>query len=111
MPVAGHQSNVGGFKPPADGRLLHLAKLLLGQCDQRRGVVGHLALVQGLEQRRFGNQRLAHARGRTHQHPLLGRKPRQQGLLLHRVRIEAELIQVTISKLVSRRDGGHGFSI
>ena len=59
--VAGHQADVVGLKAPLDGRGLHLAELLLGQGDQRRGVVGRRAGVQGLEQGRLGDQRLAGA--------------------------------------------------
>ena len=39
---------MSGWNPQARPPM-HLAELLLGQGDQRRGVVGHLAGVQGLE--------------------------------------------------------------
>ncbi len=75
-PVAGDQPDVIGSEPPADGGLLHLLKLLLGQRDQRRGVVSHATGVQRLEQCGFGNQRFAGPRRCTHQNALLGREPR-----------------------------------
>ena len=59
--IAGDQADVVGMESPAHGRRLHLAEFLLGQGDQRRGVVGHLAGVQGLEQGRLGDERLARA--------------------------------------------------
>ena len=62
--VAGHQADVGRIESPAGGRGLHLAEFLFRQGDQRRGVIGGLARVQGLEQRRLGDERLARARRR-----------------------------------------------
>ena len=59
--VAGDQADVVRRKSPAHGGGLHLLELLLGQGDQRRGVVGPRAGVQGLEQGRLGDQRLARA--------------------------------------------------
>ena len=41
--VAGDQPHVVRLEAPADGGRLHLAELLLGQGDQRRGVVGRRA--------------------------------------------------------------------
>ena len=106
--IAGHQADVVRMESPAHGRRLHLAELLLGQGDQRRGVVGHLAGVQGLEQRRLGDERLARPRGRADQHPLLGREPGQQGLFLDRVGREGKLIEIPRGKLVARkRLGSH----
>ena len=59
--VAGDQADVLRREAPADGRGLHLLELLLGQGDQRRGVVGDGAGVQRLEQGGLGDQRLAGA--------------------------------------------------
>ena len=61
--VAGHEANVVGMESPSGGQRLHLAELLLRQGDQRRGVVGRGASVQGLEQRGLGDERLARAGG------------------------------------------------
>ena len=111
--VAGHQSHVFREEPPLDGRRLHFAELLLAQGDQRRGVVGDLAGVQRLEQRRLGDQRLARAGRRADHHPLLGREPRQQGLFLHRIRREGDLVEVAADKFVAggNRVGGHESSL
>ena len=99
------------MKAPPHGGRLHLAELLLGQGDQRRGVVGRLAGVQGLEQGRLGDQRLAGAGRRADQHALLGREPRQQRLFLHRVRRERKLIEIEATQSVAAgsaagREGG-----
>ncbi len=61
--IAGDQADVVGAEAPADGAGLHLAEFLLGQGDQRRGVIGDGAGVQGLEQGRLGDERLAGAGG------------------------------------------------
>ena len=109
--VAGHEADVGGLEAPLDGQLLHLAELLLGQGNQRGGVVGHLAGVQRLEQRGLGDERLAHARRRADQHPLLGREPAQQGLFLKRIRVVRDLVEVGRAQVVAGGGvGGHGLS-
>ena len=59
--VPGDQADVGRIESPAGGRGLHLAEFLFRQGDQRRGVIGGLARVQGLEQGRLGDERLARA--------------------------------------------------
>jgi hypothetical protein len=100
--VARDQAHVFRREAPADGVGLHLAELLLGQGDQRRGVVGRRAGGQGLEHGRFGDERLAHARRRADQHPLLRGKPGQQGLLLEGVRIVRQLGEVAVGDLVAR---------
>ena len=106
--IAGDQAHVVRMEPPAHGRRLHLAELLLRQGDERRGVVGGLTGVQGLEQRRLGDERLAGPGRRADQHPLLGREPRQQGLFLERVGREGKLIEISRRQLVARRWGGCG---
>ena len=74
-PIPGDQSDIVRAKPPPDRQLLHLVELLVGQRDQRRRVVGDRAVVQGLEQRRFRDERLARAGRCADQHPLLGGEP------------------------------------
>ena len=49
------------WKPQRTARCLHLVELLLGQGDERRGVVGDGAGVQRLEQGGLGDERLAGA--------------------------------------------------
>ena len=107
--IAGHQADVVGMETPAGRGRLHLAELLLRQGDQRRGVVGRGAGVQGLEQRGLGDQRLARPRGRADQHALRGRKPGQQGLFLDRVGLIGKLIEVPRGQFVARE--GHGVRI
>ena len=59
--VAGDEADVVGLEAPAHGRLLHLVELLLGQRDERRGVIDDAAGVQGLEEGGLGDERLAGA--------------------------------------------------
>ena len=99
--IAGDQSDVGRIEPPADGLRLHFAKLLFGERDQRRRIVGRSAGVQSLEHRRLGDQRFSHAGGRTHEHALVGLEPRQQGIFLEGIRIEAELIDIAFRQIVA----------
>ncbi len=85
-------------------------ELLLGQGDQRRGVVGDRAGVQGLEQGGLGDQRLAGAGRGADEHALLGREPGEQGLFLHRVGRVGQLGQVLLGQLVAGcTRSGHGF--
>ena len=108
-PVAGDQADVIRVKAPANRRRLHLAELLLGERDQRRRVVGRLAGVQGLEQRRLGDERLARARRRADQDALVGGKPGQQRLFLDRVGLVGELLEIALGDVVAReRRVGHG---
>ena len=100
--IAGHQAHVFGLESPADSRRLHFAELLLRQRDQRRGVVGRFAGVQGLEQGRLGNQRFAGAGGRADQHALVGREPGQQRLFLHLVRLVGKLVEIAADQFVTR---------
>ena len=99
--IAGHQPHVLGLESPADGRRLHFAELLLRQGDERRGVVGRLAGVQGLEQGRLGDQRFAGAGGRADQHALVGREPGQQGLFLHGVWLVGELVEIAADQFIA----------
>ena len=108
--VAGDQPHVAGREPPLDGVGLHFAKFLFRQRDQGRGVVSDLARVQSFEQRGLGNQRLARAGRRTDQHPLLAREPGQEGLLLHRVRIVGDLVEVPVGEFIARGGLGPGRS-
>ncbi len=100
--IAGHQAHVLGLESPADGRGLHFAELLFRQSDERRGIVGRFAGVQGLEQGRLGDERFAGAGGRADQHALFGREPRQQRLFLHRVRLVGELVEIAADQIVAR---------
>ena len=61
--IAGDEADVVGLEAPTHGRVLHLLELLLGQRDERRGVIGDVAGVQCLEQRGLGDERLAGAGG------------------------------------------------
>ena len=97
LAVAGDQADVVAREAPALGGRLHLLELLLGQGDERRRVVGGAAGVQGLEQGRLGDQRLAGAGRGADQHPLLGREPGEQGFLLHRIRRVRELVEVGVA--------------
>ena len=108
--VAGHQPHVLRVEAPLHGRTLHFAELLLGQGDQRRGIVRHRARMQGLEQGRLGDQRLTGAGRCADQHALLGRKPRQKRLLLNAIGLVRELVEVSAGKLVAggKRRGRHG---
>ena len=107
LPVT--RPDVVRMESPPHGRRLHLVELLLRQGDQRRGVVGRRAGVQGLEQRRLGDQRLARARRRADQYALFGREPGQQGLFLDRIGRVRELVEIARGQFVARkRLGGHG---
>ena len=106
--VAGHQAHVGRAGSPSLTAAVCISRNFCSrQGDQRRGVVGRGAGVQGLEQGRLGDQRLAGAGGRADQHALLGREPRQQRLLLHLVRLVGELVQVAAGKFVAGGRGRH----
>ena len=99
--IAGHQADVGGLKSPLHGAVLHLAELLFRQGDQRRGVIGLLAGVQGLEEGRLGDQRLARARRCADQHALVRREPGQEGVFLDLVGLERELVEVAAGQFVA----------
>ncbi len=71
-------------------------EFLLGQGNERRGVIGLRAGVQRFEQSRLGDERLARSGRRAHHHPLLRPEPRQQRLFLHRVRRIGKLFEVAI---------------
>ena len=73
--IARHQADVGLGEPPADGARLHLAELLFGQRDQRRGVVHRPAGVQRFERGRLGDERFAGARRSADQNAGLGGEP------------------------------------
>ena len=105
--VAGHQSDVFRLKTPFDRGRLHFAKLLLAQRNQRRGVVRGLSCMQGLEQCRLGDQRLAGAGRCANQHPLVGRKPCQERLFLNLVRLERKLIEIATDKFVAGGNARH----
>ncbi len=99
--IARYQADVFGLKAPAHRGGLHFGELLIRECDKRRGVIGHLAGVQGLEQRSLGDQRLAGARRRTDQHALLGSEPGQDGIFLHSIRRKRQLRQISLGKIVA----------
>src|SRR4029079_15593986 len=69
--------------------------------DERRGVVGASAGVQGFEQGRFGNQRLAGSRRGADEDALIGREVGQQSFFLHRIRREGKLIEVERGELIA----------
>ena len=73
--IAGDQADVFRAEPPADRAGLHLVKLLLGQGDERRGVVGDRAGVQGFEECRLSDQRLARSCGSADHDALLCGEP------------------------------------
>ena len=73
--IACHQTNIVRGKPPLDDCFPHFVVLLVGQRDQRRGVVGLLAQLQRLEHCSFGDQRFSGTRRGTDENSLLGRKP------------------------------------
>src|SRR5262249_55638081 len=85
----------------------HLLKLLLGQGDQGRGVVGDGAGVQRLEQGGLGDERLAGAGRGADQRALLGAEPREQGFFLYRVRRVGQVIEGQRSQ--GRTRGGRGW--
>ena len=107
LAVAGDEADVIGLEAPAHGGGLHLGELLLGQCDQRRRVVGDGVRVQRLEQRRLGDQRLAGAGRCTDQHALFGREPREQCFFLHRVRRVGELLEILHREFGTLLGQGH----
>lgn len=72
---------------------MELAELLIGQRDQRRGVVETLPGVEGLEDGRLGDERLAHPRRDGDQQAALRLEPGQQGLLLERVQFVRDAVQ------------------
>ncbi len=106
-PVAGDQSNRVSRVTPSLGRILQVAEFLLAQCDQWSRVVDSPPGRQGLEHRRLGNQSLAGACRSAHQNALRRLEPRQQRLLLHRVRLELQLIEITRYQLVPAWHGRH----
>ena len=61
--IAGDEADVVGLEAPAHGRFLHLVELLLGQGDERRGVINDAAGVQCLEESGLGDERFAGAGG------------------------------------------------
>ena len=106
--VAGDEPDVVGGEAPADGAGLHLLELLLGQGDERGGVVGDGAGVQRLEEPGLCDERLAGAGGGADEDALLGGEPGEQGVFLHRVGRVGELLEVFFEELVAREGvGGH----
>ncbi len=107
--VARDQPHVGRLESPTDGRGLHFAELLLGQRDQRGGVVGRLAGMQGFEEGGLGDDRLARAGRRANKDSLFGGKPGIEGVFLDRIGLERKLLQVTLEELFARGCRvGHG---
>ena len=102
--IAGDEADVVGREAPADGGRLHLAELLLGQRDERRGVVGDGAGVQRLEQGGLGDERLAGAGRGADEDALLGGEPGEQGLFLHRVGRVGQLVEVAVGQFVAGRE-------
>src|SRR5262249_39329874 len=101
-------ADVVGAEAPAGGAVLHLTELLLGQGDQRRGVVGDLAAVQRLEQGGLGDERLAGAGRGADQDARVGGEPGEQGLLLDRVGRVGQLVEVEVGQFVAAGGaGGH----
>ena len=101
--ITGYQTHIVRAESPAGGRRLHLAKLLVGQCDQRGRIVRDLTRVQRLKQSRFRDQRLAHAGRGADQDPLFGGEPGQQRLFLYRIRLVRQLVEVHRRQLVTVR--------
>src|SRR5207253_278575 len=54
--VARNEANIVPLEAPADSGGLHLVKFLLGQRDQRRGVIRDLTSEKRLEQGSLSNQ-------------------------------------------------------
>ncbi len=103
LAVPSDQSDVVCREAPPHRRLLQLSKLLLGERDQRRGVIGPAACPQRLVQRCLGNDSFPRPGRSTDQHPLLRREPREQSFFLYRVGIEFKLVQVFGDEIVPRR--------
>ena len=106
--IAGDEADVVGAEAPAHGRLLHLVELLLGQRDERRGVIGDAAGVQGLEEGGLGDERLAGAGRGADEDALLGGEPGEQGVFLDGVGRVGQLVEVAFGQVVAR--GGHAVS-
>ena len=77
FPVSSHQANFIRIETPLDNFLLNLAKLLIGQRDQRRRVVNLLTELECFVECGFGDQRFSGSSRRTDEHTLLLGEPRK----------------------------------
>ena len=100
--VARHEADLLGSSSPADDTFGQLAEFLLGERDERRGVVHPPAGPQRFVDRRLGDQRFARARGGRDQDAFGRLEPGEQGPFLDRVGNERELLEVREGQLFAR---------
>ena len=101
--MAGDKADALAIHSPALDGVLQLNQFLVGQGDERRGVIDMFSGAKPFENRRLGNKRFAGARRRRKQYSAITRGPGVQRFFLHRIRRVRQAFEIVENNLVARQ--------